>query len=78
MDSGCFNCKYFVWWDGDYCCLGNDWKILIPSKEGELDAEIRDKMIEMASRCRDYVYDENINNIYNGIFNETGCKENEG
>ena len=77
MDNGCFNCKYFAWWDGDYCCL-SDWSILIPSEYGELDLSIRDKMVERALSCKDYIYSDKVCNIYKNIFHEAGSKEEEG
>ena len=77
MDNGCFNCKYFTWLDGDYCCL-NDWSILVPSKKGDLDLSIRDKMIERALACKDYAFSKKVNDIYKNIFHEASSKEEEG
>lgn len=77
MDNGCFNCEYFTWWDGDYCCM-NHWSILVPSEHGDLDLSIRDKMIERSLSCKDYVYSDKVGEIYKDIFHETGSKEEEG
>ena len=77
MDNGCFNCKHFVWWDGDYCCL-SDWSILIPSEYGDLDLSIRDKMVERALTCGNYIYSDKVCNIYKNIFHEASSKEEEG
>lgn len=77
MDGGCFNCKYFVWWDGDYCCL-SDWSILVPSKKGDLDISFKNKMIERSLACKNYIFSERANSIYKNIFYETNSKEETG
>ena len=35
----CINCDYFVWWDGDYCCI-REFTILQNSPHGEFTEEI--------------------------------------
>lgn len=39
----CINCDYFVWWDGDYCCIKN-FEILQTSPNGEFTEEILNTM----------------------------------
>ena len=46
--------------------------------KGDLDLSIRNKMIERALSCNDYIYSDKVGNIYKNIFHEASSKEEEG
>lgn len=72
MDSikkHCTNCKYFTWWDGDYCCMAQ-MKVIVESQNGYFWCPFPQSFQKVfdAEDCSDYTYEEN--NIYSEPYND--------
>lgn len=65
----CIDCKYFCWWDGDYCCLpeDGDMRLIAESKHGEIDAESAEAIRIAADGCENFK--EPINKLAANIYN---------
>ena len=69
----CFECQYFAWWDGDYCCIPPEgrWKIITPSKNGVLTDKSVEDITLAAKDCKVFKERENKKlNIYNDAWEE--------
>lgn len=65
-ENNCIDCKFFTWWDGDYCCVRKA-KLLQTSKDGKFNIDIL-KSLRLNKNCDSF--DKESNSLYKEEFNK--------